>query len=264
MTAGSSPFRSPTRPPPSGPGSRIANIVDRTTANFETDYTDAGPGAWSSDGRYLIVNEQWEDGTAWVVDPWSGSGTPIAGAEGFLDGGCFMSNDVVAHRIWNVGYGQGAARVGVIRLTDLTSGSTVTELGTNLFGDGLRCHADGSVTFVRRGMVDIEHAPGFSQPEPDYDTPVELVHLAPDGTATIRDSGDLRNGLNTSLAAGQLILYEALAAPDPGQAARRSIADRITGTPRGLCSSRWLAYPPSVWWGSPMADRRGRHLAGDR
>jgi hypothetical protein len=184
--------------PPAGEPARfeITDLVDGTTANFDTDYTNAGPAAWSPDGRYLIVNEQWEDGTAWVVDPWSGSDTPIAGTDGyldgFLDGGCFMSNDVVAHRTWNVGYGQGDAQVGVIRLTDLTSGSTVAELGTNLFGESLRCHADGSVTYVRRGIVEVEHAPGFSQPEPDYDTPVELVHLAPDGTATIRDSGDLR------------------------------------------------------------------------
>ncbi len=97
--------------PPSGEYARfeITDLVDQTTASFGTVEVNAGPGVWSPDGRYLIVNEQWEDGTAWVIDPWSGSGEPIAPTDRFLDGACFMNEGSVAHRTWNVGYGQGDA-----------------------------------------------------------------------------------------------------------------------------------------------------------
>lgn len=180
--------------PPAGEPARfeITNLVDRTAASFDTMYINAGPAAWSPDGRYLIVDEQWEDQTAWVIDPWSGSGEPIPGTEGFLDGACFMSDQVVAHRTWNVGYGQGDAQPGVIRLTSLDTGSTVAEIGNNLFGDSVRCHPDGSISYLRRPVVEVEVSPGFTQLEPDYNAPVELVHIASDGTTAIRASGDLR------------------------------------------------------------------------
>jgi hypothetical protein len=99
---------------------------------------------------------------------------------------------VIAHRTWNVGYGQGDAQPGVIRLTSLETGSTVTELGNDLFGDGFRCHPDGSVSYLRRPVVEVQLSPDFSQLEPDYEAPVELVHIAPDGTTTVIASGDLR------------------------------------------------------------------------
>ena len=97
--------------PPAGEPARfeITDLVDQTITDFQTSYINAGPAAWSPDGQHLIVNEQWEDQTAWIVDPWSGSGEPIPGTERFLDGACFMNERVVAHRTWNVGYGQGDA-----------------------------------------------------------------------------------------------------------------------------------------------------------
>jgi hypothetical protein len=170
----------------------VTNLVDQTTNQFQTPSINAGPAAWSPDGRYLIVDEQWEDQTAWVVDPWSGSSDPIPETVGLLDGACFMSNDVVAHRTWNVGYGQGDARPGVIRLRSLDTGSTVAEIGGGLFGDGFRCHPDGSVSYLRRPVVEVQLSADFSQLEPDYNAPVELVHLTPDGTASVTASGDLR------------------------------------------------------------------------
>ena len=170
----------------------ITNLLDGTTTGFETLYINAGPAAWSPDGRYLVVNEQWEQRTAWVLDPWSGSGEPIPGTERILDGACFMSDQVLAHRTWNVGYGQGDAQPGVVRLTDLTDGSTVAEIGDSLFGDGFRCHPDGSISYLRRPVVEVELSPGLTQLEPDYDAPVELVHIAPDGSTSIVASGDLR------------------------------------------------------------------------
>ncbi len=181
--------------PPAGAPARIevADLVDRRSADFETTvHFNEGPGAWSPDGRYLIVNEQWEDGTAWVIDPWSDSGEPIPGTEGFLDGACFMNNRVVAHRTWDVGYGQGDAQPGVIRLTSLDTGTTVAEIGDDLFGDGFRCHPDGSISYLRRPVVEVQLSPDFSQLEPDYQAPVELVHIAPDGTTSVTASGDLR------------------------------------------------------------------------
>ncbi len=180
--------------PPAGEPSRfeVTNLVDQTTNEFQTPSINAGPAAWSPDGRYLIVDEQWEDQTAWVVDPWSGSADPIPATVGFLDGACFMSNDVVAHRTWNLGYGQGDAQPGVIRLTSLGTGSTVAEIGDGLFGDGFRCHPDGSVSYLRRPVVEVQLSEDFSQLEPDDDAPVELVHLTPDGTASVTASGDLR------------------------------------------------------------------------
>ncbi len=180
--------------PPAGAPARfeITDLVDGTTASFDTLYINAGPAAWSSDGRYLVVDEQWEDRTAWVIDPWSGSGQPIAGTEDFLDGACFMSDRLIAHRTWNVGYGQGDAQLGVIRLTSLDTGSTVAEIGVDLFGDGFRCHPDGSVSYLRRPVVDVELSPDFSQLEPDYDATVELVHITPDGTISVLASGHLR------------------------------------------------------------------------
>jgi hypothetical protein len=180
--------------PPAGELARfeITNLVDHTTASFHTDSINAGPAAWSPDGRHLIVNEQWEGQTAWVVDPWSGSGDSIPGTERFLDGACFMSDHVVAHRTWNVGYGQGDAQLGVIRLTSLNTGSTVAEIGDNLFGDSFRCHPDGSISYLRRPVVEVQLSPDFTQLEPDYEAPVDLVHIAPDGTTSIGASGALR------------------------------------------------------------------------
>lgn len=169
----------------------VNDLVDQTASAFETSYVNAGPAAWSPDGRYLIVDEQWENRTAWVIDPWSGSGEPIADTDRFLDGACFMDDRVIAHRTWNVGYGQGDAQPGVIRLTSLETGSTVMELGNDLFGDGFRCHPDGSISYLRRPVVEVPLSPDFSQLEPDYEAPVELVHIAPDGTTTVNASGDL-------------------------------------------------------------------------
>jgi hypothetical protein len=170
----------------------ITDLVDQTTTSFQTSYINAGPAAWSPDGRYLIVDEQWEDQTAWIIDPWSRSGEPIPDTDRFLDGACFMDNRVIAHRTWNVGYGQGDAQFGVIRLTSLESGSTVAEIGDDLFGDGFRCHRDGSISYLRRPVVEVQLSPGFSQLEPDHEAPVELVHIAPDGTTSVIASGDLR------------------------------------------------------------------------
>lgn len=170
----------------------ITDLVDRTNTGFQTLYVNAGPAAWSPDGRYLIVDEQWEDQTAWVVDPWSGSGEPIAGTDRFLDGACFVDDSVIAHRTWNIGFGQGDAQPGVIRLTSLDTGSTVSELGDDLFGDGLSCHPDGSVSYLRRPVVEVQVSPDFTQLEPDYEAPVELVHISADGTSAAIASGDLR------------------------------------------------------------------------
>lgn len=180
--------------PPAGepPRFEITNLVDRTTAGFETSGINAGPAAWSPDGRYLIVDEQWEDQTAWIVDPWSGSGEPVPGTDRIRDGACFMNDRVVAHRTWSVGYGQGDAQPGAIRLTSIDTGSTVAEFGTDLFGDDFRCHPDGSISYLRRPVVEVQLSPDFSQLEPDYEAPVELVHIAPDGTTSVNDSGDLR------------------------------------------------------------------------
>lgn len=181
-------------PPAGTPGGiEVTDLVERRTAEFAASvHFNEGPAAWSPDGRYLIMNEQWEDRTAWVVDPWSGSGEPVPGTEGFLDGACFVTDRVVAHRTWDEGYGQGDARPGLIRLTSLDDGSTVAEIGDELFGDGFRCHSDGSVSYLRRPVVVVELSPGFSQLEPDHEAPVELVHIAPDGTTSIIASGDLR------------------------------------------------------------------------
>ena len=170
----------------------ITDLVDGTTSGFQTSYINAGPAAWSPDGRHLIVEEQWEDQGAWVIDPWSGSGEPIAGTDRFLDRACFMDDRLIAHRTWNVGYGQGDAQPGVIRVTSLETGSTVTELGDNLFGDGLRCHPDGSISYLRRPVVEVQLSPDFSQLEPDYEAPVDLVHISAEGTSTVVTSGDLR------------------------------------------------------------------------
>ena len=110
----------------------------------------------------------------------------------FLDGACFMNDRMVAHRTWNVGYGQGDAQPGVIRLTSLDTGSTVAEIGDDLFGDSFRCHPDGSISYLRRPVVNVELSPDFSQLEPDYEAPVELIHIARDGTTSVTASGDLR------------------------------------------------------------------------
>ena len=179
--------------PPAGEPSRfqITNLVEQTTSDFQTQYINAGPAAWSPDGRYLIVDEQWEDQTAWIIDPWSGSGEPIPGTDRFLDGACFMNDRVVAHRTWNVGYGQGNAEPGVIRLTSIDTGSTVGDIGNDLFGDAFRCHSDGSISYVRRPLVEVQLSPNFSQLEPDYAAPGELLHVAPDGTTLVTASGDV-------------------------------------------------------------------------
>ena len=169
----------------------ITDLVDRTFVEFETTDINAGPAAWSADGRYLIVDEQWEDGTAWVIDPWSGSGDPVPGTQRFLDGACFVESAVIAHRTWTIGYGQGDARPGTIRLTDLDTGSVVDELGDDLFGDALVCHPDGSVSYLRRPVTERELSPGVGQLEPDADASVELVHLDTNGSTIIAE-GDLR------------------------------------------------------------------------
>lgn len=171
---------------------KVAGLVDGSTAEFETRGVNAGPGAWSPDGRFLIVNEQWEDGTASVIDPWSGSGDPLPGMDRLLDGACFMSNQVIAHRTWDVGYGQGDAQPGVVRLTSLDTGSTIADFGDNIYGDGFRCHPDGSISYLRRPVVEVQVSPGFTQLEPDRDAPVELVHIATDGTLSILAAGDIR------------------------------------------------------------------------
>ena len=103
-----------------------------------------------------------------------------------------MTDDVIAHRTWNVGYGQGDAQPGVVRLTSIETGATVGEIGGDLFGDSFRCHPDGSISYLRRPVVQAQVSPDFSQPEPDDDAPVDLVHVAPDGTISVIDSGDLR------------------------------------------------------------------------
>lgn len=179
--------------PPAGEAARfeISDLDDQTTVGLDTGKINAGPAAWSPDGRFLIVNEQWEDGTAWVIDPWSGSGDPLPGTE-ILDGACFMSDRQVAHRTWNIGYGQGNAQPGVIRLTSLDTGSTAAEFGDDIFGDAFRCHPDGSISYLRRPVVQVESSPDFTQPEPDYEAPVELIHIAADGTITNRAMGNLR------------------------------------------------------------------------
>ncbi len=180
--------------PPAGETARfeISNLVEQSTTGFDTLDVNAGPGAWSPDGRFLIVNEQWEDGTAWVVDPWSGSGSPVAGTDGILDGACFISDRVVAHRTWNVPYGEGDAQLGVIRLTSLDTGSTVAEFGDDIFGDAFHCHADGSISYLRRPVVEVERSAEFAQLQPDFEAPAELVHIATDGTISSRAVGDLR------------------------------------------------------------------------
>ena len=177
---------------PAGEPSRfeVVDLVDGVTVDFETLGINAGPSAWSSDGRFLIVNENWEQGTAWVIDPWSGSGDPLPGTK-ILDGACFLSDRQVAHRTWNVGYGQGDAQPGVVRLTSLDTGSTVAEFGDDIFGDAFRCHPDGSISYLRRAVVLVESSPDFTQPEPAYG-PVELIHIAIDGTITNRAIGNLR------------------------------------------------------------------------
>lgn len=174
------------------PRIEVTDLIDGTTNAFQPGGINAGPGAWSPDGRFLIVNEQWEDGTAWVVDPWTVSPEPSTVTGVFLDGACFIDDHTIARRTWNVGCGQGDAQPGVIRLTSLDDGSTIADLGENLFGDSFSCQPDGSVTYLRRPVIDVDYSDGFSQPEPDYDAPVDLIHLTPDGTATTIISGRLR------------------------------------------------------------------------
>ncbi|MEZ5248717.1 MAG: hypothetical protein R2713_05710 [Ilumatobacteraceae bacterium] len=149
--------------PPAGeqPRIEVTDLVDGTTNWFTTEGINAGPGAWSPDGRHLIVNDQWEDGTAWVVDPWSASARPTAAGE-FLDGACFVDARTIAHRTWNVGYGQGDAQTGVIRLIDVDGGPPLAELGTDLFGDALGCHPDGSITYLQRPVVEVDLGGGLS------------------------------------------------------------------------------------------------------
>ena len=180
--------------PPAGEPARfeVTDLTEQTSASYQTQYVNAGPGAWSPDGQHLIVNEQWEHGIAWVVDPWSGSPEPIRNVERILDGACFMNDQVVAHRTWNIGYGQGDAQPGVIRLTSLESGQSVGEIGDNLFGEGFHCHPDGSITYIRRPVTEVELSPGFSQLEPDYDAPADLVHITPDGTTSTLATGNIR------------------------------------------------------------------------
>jgi len=179
--------------PPMGEHARFefSDLVDGTTAGYETLDVNAGPGAWSPDGRLLIVNEQWEQGAAWVVDPWSGSGEPLPGTEDMLDGACFMSDRVVAHRTWNIPYGEGSPELGVIRLTSLDTGATVDEFGNDVFGAGFHCHSDGSISVLRRPVVEVQVSPGVAHLEPNFDAPVELVHIATDGTISSRAVGNL-------------------------------------------------------------------------
>jgi hypothetical protein len=103
-----------------------------------------------------------------------------------------MSSSAVAHRTWDVGYGQGDAQLGVIRLTSLDTGSTAGELGSDLFGDAFRCHADGSVSYLRRPVIEVESSPDLVQSEPDDNAPLELIHIATDGSISLRATGDLR------------------------------------------------------------------------
>ena len=103
-----------------------------------------------------------------------------------------MSDRVVADRTWDAGYGKAAAQPGVIRLTSLETGSTVAEIGDDLYGDGFRCHPDGSISYLRRPIIEVELSPESSQLEPGYEAPVDLVHIAPDGTTSVTASGDLR------------------------------------------------------------------------
>ena len=61
-----------------------------------------------------------------------------------------------------------------------------------IFGDDFRCHPDGSISYLRRPVVDVQLSPDLSQLEPDDDAPVDLVHVAPDGTTSVIATGDLR------------------------------------------------------------------------
>ena len=174
------------------PRIRVTDLTDGTTNTFQTEGINAGPGAWAPDGRHLIINEQWEDGTAWVVDPWTPSPEPTPAGE-FLDGACFVDAVTIAHRTWNVGYGQGDAQTGTVRFSYIDGGPSTLDLGENLFGDNtIRCHPDGSITYLRRPVVDVDHGGGFTQPEPDYDAPVDLIRIQPDGITTTIASGRLR------------------------------------------------------------------------
>ncbi len=167
----------------------VTDLVDGTSNSFQTNAVNAGPAAWSPDGRYLLVDEQWERSTAWVVDPWSASGEPLPGTENFVSGGCFVNSAVIAHRTWKVGYGQGDAQLGVIRLTSLETGSTVADIEDQLFGDAFRCLPDGSFSYIRRPVIEVELSPGVTQLEPDYEAQLELVHIAADGATIVDDSG---------------------------------------------------------------------------
>lgn len=181
--------------PSAGSPARLAfaDLVDGRTNEVQTNYVNAGPAAWSPAGRHLVLAENWEDGEAWVIDPWSDSVEPLPGTERFLDGACFVNDNVIAYRTWDVGYGQGDAQLGAIRLTSIDTGDTVADLGTDLFGENrLACHPDGSVNFVRRPVTEVEIAPDFTQLEPVYDDPVELAHVDPTGTITVQATGDLR------------------------------------------------------------------------
>ena len=77
-------------------------------------------------------------------------------------------------------------------LIDVDGGPPLAELGTDLFGDALGCHPDGSITYLQRPVVEVDLGGGLSQPEPDHDAPVDLVHIEPDGTSTTITSGGLR------------------------------------------------------------------------
>jgi hypothetical protein len=70
--------------------------------------------------------------------------------------------------------------------------SVRTKFGDDLFGDGFRCHPDGSISYLRRPVVEVQLSPDFSQLEPDYGAPVELVHISTQGSSTVTASGDLR------------------------------------------------------------------------
>jgi len=180
--------------PPASGTSRITvtDLATGRTNTSDTGMVNAGPGAWSPDGRHLVVNEQWEDGTAWVVDPWTASAAPSP-PNIFLDGACFINAGTIAHRTWNVDGVQGNAQTGVIRQTSADDGPATADLGEDLFGDrAIRCHTDGSVTYLRRPIIIVDRGGGFSQPEPDYTAPVDLIRVAPDGTATTITSGRLR------------------------------------------------------------------------
>ncbi len=193
--------------PPTGAPNRIEvfDLVDDISSEFVVEALNAGPGEWSDDGRFLIVNEQWEDGRAWAVTPWSGSGEFVAGtvdpessepsysASLLRETTCFVDERTVAYRTWDVGYGQGDAQPGSIAIRSLDAGELLDERGTDLFGSfDVRCHADGSVSYLRRPVEIVEVSPDLSQLEPVLDAPVELVRVAPDGTETVMDSGLLR------------------------------------------------------------------------